>query len=151
MLACRPSGVLSSRQMRNVLYDMHRADAILQVGGYSYGHDEQLAKSYQLVLDKHGITQAQFDSSLVWYTDHPQIFDKIYPKVVARLEADQQAWEDAHMNKERKEVIERDLPEIEEVERIYRHGYTPFWPNMQENEEKCEKNLILFAYSKNFS
>ncbi|MGN0235532.1 MAG: DUF4296 domain-containing protein [Paludibacteraceae bacterium] len=98
--SCRPRGVLSSREMRSVLHDLHRADAILQVAGYNYGHDAALAKYYQQVLEKHGITQAQFDSSLVWYTDHPQRFDKIYPKVVAELEAERTAWEQAHEERE---------------------------------------------------
>lgn len=88
LAGCRPKGVLSSREMRDVLYDLHRADGAIQVSGYNYSHDEELAACYKSVLDKHGITQAQFDSSLVWYTDNPQIFNKIYPKVVARLEAD---------------------------------------------------------------
>lgn len=88
MAGCRPKGVLSSREMRDVLYDLHRTDGAIQVAGYNYSHDEELAAYYKSVLDKHGITQAQFDSSLVWYTDNPQRFNKIYPKVVARLEAD---------------------------------------------------------------
>ena len=100
LTGCRPRGVLSSREMRSVLHDLHRADAILQVAGYNYGHDAALAKYYQQVLEKHGITQAQFDSSLVWYTDHPQRFDKIYPKVVADLEAERTAWELAHEERE---------------------------------------------------
>ena len=102
LAGCRPRGVLSSREMRSVLHDLHRADAILQVAGYNYGHDEALAKYYQQVLEKHGLTQAQFDSSLVWYTDHPQRFDKIYPKVVADLEAERTAWELAHEEQTRR-------------------------------------------------
>ena len=88
MVGCRPRGVLSNREMRNVLYDLHRADGAIQVAGYNYSHDQEVAAYYKNVLDKHGITQAQFDSSLVWYTDNPQIFNKIYPKVLERLEAD---------------------------------------------------------------
>lgn len=82
--------------MRAVLHDLHRADAVLQVAGYNYGNDEALAKYYQTVLDKHGVTQAQFDSSLVWYTDHPQRFDKIYPRVVASLEQERDQWLATH-------------------------------------------------------
>lgn len=93
---CRPRNVLSSREMRAVLHDLHRADAVLQVAGYNYGNDEALAKYYQTVLDKHGVTQAQFDSSLVWYTDHPQRFDKIYPRVVASLEQERDQWLATH-------------------------------------------------------
>ena len=90
---CRPKGLLTSRQMRKVLYDLHRADAILQVEGLTYGHDEDVAKYYQVVLDKHHITKAEFDSSLVWYTDHPQLFNKIYPKVMNRVMDEKAQWE----------------------------------------------------------
>lgn len=78
--------------MQSVLHDMHYTEAVLQVAGYNYGHDEAVAKYYQQVLDKHGITQAQFDSSIVWYTDNPQRFDKIYPRVVKDLENERDQW-----------------------------------------------------------
>ncbi|MCR5050408.1 MAG: DUF4296 domain-containing protein [Paludibacteraceae bacterium] len=93
---CRPRGVLSSRQMRRVLVDLHKTDAILQVYGYQYGHDSLENRYYAAILQKHGITQAQFDSSLVWYTNNPQIFDKIYPKVLADLAEEKAAFEAEH-------------------------------------------------------
>jgi len=84
---CRPRGVLSSKQMEDILVDMHTTDGILQEAGYSYGHDEAVRGYYLTLLEHHGVTQAQFDSSLVWYTANPTIFDKIYPKVIDRLQA----------------------------------------------------------------
>ena len=77
MLGCRPRGILSNKEMRDVLYDLHRVDGALQTAGYNYGHTQEVAAYYKSVLDKHGVTQAQFDSSLVWFTDNPQIFNKI--------------------------------------------------------------------------
>ena len=71
--------------MREILVDLHKTDAMLQINGLQYGHDEAKKIYYAQVLEKHGTTQAQFDSSLVWYTAHPQLFDKIYPKVLAEL------------------------------------------------------------------
>ena len=64
------------------MIDLHKTDALLQVCGMQYGHDEEEDMYYAAILAKHSITQAQFDSSLVWYTKHPQLFDKIYPKVL---------------------------------------------------------------------
>ncbi len=83
--AIRPDDVLSADKMEDVLYDIHRTDGIMYVQGYEHGQYDKKGKYYQVVLTKHGITQAQFDSSLVWYTDHPKRFDKIYPKVIERL------------------------------------------------------------------
>ncbi|MBO7502469.1 MAG: DUF4296 domain-containing protein [Bacteroidales bacterium] len=89
VVGCRPRNVLSVHQMKEVLYDLHRVEGLLSVYGYEWQLDSTMVKYYGAVLDKHGITQAQFDSSLVWYTDHPQMFDKIYPHIIQRLEAEQ--------------------------------------------------------------
>ncbi|MCQ2342838.1 MAG: DUF4296 domain-containing protein [Paludibacteraceae bacterium] len=91
--ACRPRNVLSARQMEDIFVDLHTMDALIQEAGMNYGHDEEIKGYYQQVLERHGITQAQFDSSLVWYTANPTVFDKIYPKVVARLEQQYEQYE----------------------------------------------------------
>lgn len=130
LAGCRPKGILTSRQMRNVLYDLHRADAILQVAGMNYGHDEELAKYYQVVLDKNHITKAEFDSSLVWYTDHPQIFNKIYPKVVKRCEQEQKDLEAELLllaktpTSSAPKVPVRDLLPIDSVKHTMQYGYS---------------------------
>ena len=82
--------------MRDVLIDLHKTDGLLQVCGYQHGYDETRNIYYAMVLEKHGITQAQFDSSLVWYTANPQLFDKIYPKVLAAIEAEQNQYYARH-------------------------------------------------------
>jgi hypothetical protein len=111
--------------MRNVLYDLHRAEAILQVGGMNYGHDEELAKYYQVVLDKNHVTKAEFDSSLVWYTDHPQLFNKIYPKILARVQEENKQWE---IPEPTPTTVHRDLPPLEETKRTMREGFsTELW------------------------
>ena len=89
----RPDGVLSNRKMQKVLYDLHKTEGIMQAAGYNYGHDHETSVYYQSTLAKHGITQAQFDSSLVWYTDHPLLFNRVYPKVLERLKAEQEMYE----------------------------------------------------------
>ena len=119
---CRPRGVLSSRQMRDVLYDLHRADAILRQSNLDYGHDEELAKYYEVVLEKHGVTQAQFDSSLVWYTDHPARFDKIYPKIVQRCKEEYGEVMRTLETVNDPTITERQLPSIEEVQKRYLYG-----------------------------
>lgn len=94
--SCRPHGILSSRKMRSVLVDLHKTDALLQVSGLHHGHNDAEDHYYAMVLEQHGITQAQFDSSLVWYTAHPQLFDKIYPKVLAQLTKEREDFVAAH-------------------------------------------------------
>ena len=153
MMGCRPRGVLSNREMRDVLYDLHRVDGALQVAGYSYGHSQEVAGYYKNVLDEHGITQAQFDSSLVWYTDNPQIFNKIYPKVIERLEEDyerekqlREANRDKRLskNKQPKLDIEVARKQIREKQDLLQKGYANPWKEWLP-EEFCEKNIIIFG------
>ena len=153
IVGCRPRGILSNREMRDVLYDLHRADGAIQVAGYNYSHDQELAGYYKNVLDKHGITQAEFDSSLVWFTDNPQIFNKIYPKVIERLEADFKVEEqirDANREKKlasKKGIVsspERQLRDIEEVKKELRNGLENPW-KIWKSEDFCEKDVIIFG------
>ena len=153
MVGCRPRGVLSNREMRNVLYDLHRADGAIQVAGYNYSHDQEVAAYYKNVLDKHGITQAQFDSSLVWYTDNPQIFNKIYPKVIERLEEDyerekqiREANRDQRLARKKLKPLDAAIAQkqIREKLDLCQKGYQNPWKEWQP-EEFCEKNVVIFG------
>ena len=62
LTGCRPKGILHSWEMRSLLYDLHRTDALLQVSGKQYESDEVRDLYYAGVLEKHGVTQAQFDA-----------------------------------------------------------------------------------------
>ena len=81
----RPKGVLNQSEMTEVLTDMHLVDGSYAVQGL--GSDQNIDKSvyYTAVLNKHGVTQAEFDSSLVWYTKNPKKFEKIYNEVLVQL------------------------------------------------------------------
>ncbi|MCQ2346039.1 MAG: DUF4296 domain-containing protein [Paludibacteraceae bacterium] len=92
---CRPRGILSPHTLEDLLYELHRADGILEEAGYTYGSDQELCAYYNAVLMKYGITQAQFDSTIAFYTAHPTRFDKVYPAVLQRLENDLAATDKA--------------------------------------------------------
>ena len=159
IVGCRPRYILSNKEMRDVLYDLHRMDGALQVAGYTNGHTQEQAAYYKSVLDKHGVTQSQFDSSLVWFTDNPQIFNKIYPKVVSRLQADmdhEEMLRDERMKKhrtkrkEREEAKEKNPEEakpqrtVEEMVNEYVRGIENPWKEWK-NEEFSEKDIIIFG------
>ena len=128
MASCRPREVLSPSQMREVIYDLHRTEAIFQVAGYTYGHDEKVGKYYFVILDKHGVTQAQFDSSLVWYTDHPQRFNKIYPLILKRCETELAAWDMKHPSQMQiKPRAVREMPPLDDVKNRLWHGLNNGW------------------------
>ena len=89
--SCRPKNILPPAEMEDIFYDLHYTEGVLLEAGYASGFNEHVRAAYCVVLEKHHVTQAQFDSSLVWYTDHPLRFDKIYPRILERLQAEREA------------------------------------------------------------
>ena len=79
-----------------------------------------------------------FRSSLVWYTAHPQFFNKIYPKVLRELEAEEEAYVAAHqaeldlaMNKNKKKSDEEEKvftrTDLDSVLWVTQHGLPTTW------------------------
>ena len=136
---CRPKGILHSWEMRKLMCDLHKTDAMLSYSGMGRGNEEVRAIYYSQVLERHGVTQAQFDSSLVWYTAHPQLFDKIYPRVLRDLKAEEAAFIELHkeeLNLEPKNQVAESEAETQEaltrvqldsIFWITQHGYPHMW------------------------
>lgn len=82
----RPNAVISDAKMENVLYDYHIAKAMGEEVPYSDSYKRVLY--IESVFKKHGITQADFDSSMVWFTRNPEVLTKVYEKVNARLKVE---------------------------------------------------------------
>ena len=81
----RPAGVLNKNDMTNILFEMHKLDGSLDVKGLSYGSNREKDNYYKSILEKYNITQAEFDSSLIWYTKNPKQFERIYEGVNVQL------------------------------------------------------------------
>ena len=141
-VSCRPKGILSSRKMKDVMIDLDKMDGMIEAAHMEYGYDEAKALYYAQVLEKHGITQAQFDSSLVWYTANPALFDKIYPKVVEALKNDIAAYEQLHADElnlnpdtvggegledERVSGLEITPKQFDSILWVTQHGYPSHW------------------------
>lgn len=133
LVGCRPRGVMSPNKMRDVLYDLHHAEAVLQLSGYNYGHDEAVAQYYSEVLRKQGVTQAELDSSLVWYTAHPNRFQRIYPRLIARIQKEQELEKLLREQNPFQSLQERptlptltaDTLRLDSVLKVYRCGLRP--------------------------
>ena len=85
ILSCeqRPEGILSKGEMEDVLYDYHLAQAMAD---WVPGHEGESNQPYlDAVFRKHGITQAEFDSSLVWYNAHASDLKYIYESLKDRF------------------------------------------------------------------
>lgn len=143
LVGCRPHGVLSSREMRVVLADLHKTDAMLQTTGWRISDYEVKDIYYAQTLERHGVSQAQFDSSLVWYTAHPQFFNKIYPKVLKDLAAEEKAYTAVHeeeltaMIEPALSVKEREFShaDMDSILWVMQHGLPSSWRPLVHNLE----------------
>jgi len=87
LAACsnRPKDVMNQKEMTDFLTDLHKLEGSLVAKGIISPQDKENVYYYNALLKKHGITQAVFDSSLVWYTKNPKKFEKIYTQVLDNL------------------------------------------------------------------
>ena len=85
-----PSQYIQPDDMEDLIYDYHIAQGIAaqQMGNSDY--NRRLA--IELVLKEHGITQADFDSSLVYYYTRADRFQEIYKNVQSRLNAEAEKY-----------------------------------------------------------
>lgn len=89
LLACspsRPSGIMSERKMTDVLVDFHLAQGMAEAAGQNA--DVNRYKYIQAVFAKHHITEAQFDSSMIYWSGQSEDFVHIYDNVLQRVKAE---------------------------------------------------------------
>ena len=83
----RPKEVIPEGQMESLLYDYHIAKALGENLPYNENYKKALYIEY--VFQKHGTTEAVFDSSMVWYTRHANLLSKMYERINTKLKAEQ--------------------------------------------------------------
>ena len=82
----RPENVMNQDDMVKFLTDLHKLEGSLTVKSYTSPDSTKVNLTYYNALfKKYGISQADFDSSLVWYVHNPKKFTKIYGRVVENL------------------------------------------------------------------
>ena len=85
LFSCKPqvpSQFLQPDEMEDILYDYHIAMGMIDEPD---SNDYQKRLTEVSVLNKYGVTEAEFDSSLVYYTRHADSFQKIYENLSKRL------------------------------------------------------------------
>lgn len=88
LMACspsRPRGILSKQKMTDVLVDFHLAQGMAEAQGDN--SEVTRYKFIQAVFKKHRITEAVFDSSMIYYSGRAEEFTHIYDNVVTRVQA----------------------------------------------------------------
>lgn len=74
--------------MQEVIIDMHLAEALIGADYKAYNNDSAKMVLFNSVFAKHQITQADYDSSLVWYAKNLDIYLQIYDR--AKIVVEQQ-------------------------------------------------------------
>ena len=81
----RPENVPSDSKMVNIMADIEMAQAYIQNKGYRNNTQENRERILEYVLEKNGMTRADFDSTLSWYGRHIDKYDDLYVKVDKEL------------------------------------------------------------------
>lgn len=81
-----PDGVLGKKEMADLLIDIHKGESVVEMQRGIYRNDSLRKVVKQSILLKHGVTQAQLDTSFVYYGNHIEDYLEIYDDVIKKLE-----------------------------------------------------------------
>lgn len=83
----RPDDLISESKLEKLLYDYHLAKAM----GETLPYDQKYKQAVYLdaVFKKYGTTEAEFDSSMVWYARNTEVLAKVYERLNKRMKAQQ--------------------------------------------------------------
>lgn len=83
-----PEDIIQPSKMENVLYDYH---LMLSLSDNSKNTEKEASKNY--IFQKHSISQADFDSSMVWYTREAKELMTIYENLNKRFKREHEHTE----------------------------------------------------------
>lgn len=95
LTACqsRPDYVIGEETMTNLLTDVHMAEGLIDVQqSHNKEQDNYGQQIMASVLTKYNISKAQYDTSLVWYSQNLQSLIRIYRHVNENLDSREQEW-----------------------------------------------------------
>lgn len=81
-----PRGVLSVNSMADLIVDLQLAEAYIDSHNNEYNTDSSRLVLKQSIFKKHGITQEDYDSSMVWYAHNMEDYTKACDKAVGKLQ-----------------------------------------------------------------
>ena len=127
-----PEGVLSEKKMKDIMVDMQLAESMI-INSKKYGSDAEKEALYQSVFRKHKIRKADYDSSLVWYGYHLEVYMQVYDLVLAELSERQKALGDV-------QAMAAPVSKRDSVDIWPRRTYLTLSPNGVTVDIKPEKN-----------
>ncbi|MDE7116589.1 MAG: DUF4296 domain-containing protein [Muribaculaceae bacterium] len=87
----RPKGVLSDDEMVRLIADIEVAEVYMQHHNSGYYNDSVRDSAVQWALERHGLTKADFDSTMTWYGRNIDEYRDLYGKVDEELASRQRA------------------------------------------------------------
>lgn len=97
---------MSVNEMADLIVDLQIADAYIESHNQDFEDDSSKQVLKQSIFKKHGISQQDYDSSLVWYAHNTEDYIKVHDKAIGKL---QQRYEKLNKDKGREMEHERDL------------------------------------------
>lgn len=79
-----PSWVIPEKEMEQLLFDMHLAEAEIDNDYSEFNDSIRRSRLFEAVFQKHGVDRASFDTSLVWYAGHLDLYIAMYDRIAAR-------------------------------------------------------------------
>lgn len=98
-----PNDIIQPDKMEQVLYDYHLAKAMSSSNHHLENYQKNLLMNS--VFDKHHITSAVFDSSMVWYTREAQELIAIYERLEKRFKREHSHMESILSSREEENTI----------------------------------------------
>lgn len=81
----RPKGVLSDKEMVQLMADMEVAEVYIQNNSNVMYNDSMRDRTIQYILNKRGIDKTKFDSTMTWYGRNIDVYQELYKKVDVEL------------------------------------------------------------------
>lgn len=69
----------------DVLVDIHLADGITNDRKFNRKFDADSIDLISPILDKHQVSREMLDTTLIVYSQHPELFDQVYNEVLIKL------------------------------------------------------------------
>jgi hypothetical protein len=69
----------------DVLVDLHLVDGVTNDRKFSRKYDVDSIDVLSPILEKYHVTQEMFDTTIITYSKHPELFDQVYNDVLIKL------------------------------------------------------------------
>lgn len=103
-------------EMADILAEIHLVESTITfLPGQPASRNSQMPGNFKFVLEKHGLTPAEFDTIRKWYVDQPELYQKVYDLVLERLS---QLDADVRIQNEREKELKEEAEKLALQEKL---------------------------------